>query len=536
MRLRVFDFVAAGRAGFFAVLSQRRIGRDFHLHCVVYYHCGRGARWECARTRGEDKHQHVRIITPIVARVAFGKVSSNCRGLEMISRTQRILGLDIGSSTVKGVELSKNGNRFTVTGYAQAEISSCGTLRDTITAVLKEGRFKSKQVVSSVSGRSVIVRYINTPAMAADELKEAMRYEADKYIPFEMDEVILDTVPLEEQVDEEGDMRVVIVAVKKDIINEHVRLLQDGGLYPHIVDVDCFALGNAFELAAPAGVPEEVRPGPPPPPPAEASASEDGNDTGNAVPETPEDEQAEELDELLSEMGQVEPVDVAVDAPDEIAEPAEAAAEEQEEPEGPRLASAIPDLEEAPADGEQAGGAGAAEAQQAAPPEAEEGSRVYALVDIGAQKTNINIMNGQTSCFTREVYIGGEDMTEAVAKHMGISPVEAEAAKRSGDQESAVLEAVSQTLDDLANEIFLSFDYFENQFETDIKTVYLSGGGSRLLGIASVFAETLGRSVVSWNPAANIPVALAERQAERFRDNAPQLAVAMGLASRLRKV
>lgn len=455
----------------------------------------------------------------------------------MISRTQRILGLDIGSSTVKGVELAKNGDRFTVTGYAQSEISSSGTLKDAIAAVMKEGRFKSKQVVSSVSGRSVIVRYINTPAMKTDDLKESMRYEADKYIPFEMEEVILDTVPLEEDSEDGGDMRVVLVAVKKDIIDEHVRLLQDAGLFPYIVDVDCFALGNAFELAS-GGRPvvEEM---PQAPPPAPQDVDEETAEEGESLQAQDgagiEEEAAGEVDAILTEMDEVDQAQAA-DAVEGAPED-ESAGEDRDARDGPRLASAIPDLEddEAVEDGASLEAPKSADVAEAAQ-KGTEGVEVYALVDIGAQKTNINIMTGMTSRFTREVYIGGEDMTEAVAKHLGISPVEAEAAKRSNEQDGAVLEGVGQTLDDLANEIFLSFDYFENQFETEVKTVYLSGGGSRLNGIAAVFSETLGRRVVAWNPAADVEVALAEDQAKRFRDNAPQLAVAMGLASRLRKV
>lgn len=454
----------------------------------------------------------------------------------MISRTQRILGLDIGSSTVKGVELAKNGDRFTVTGYAQSEISASGTLKDAIAAVLEEGRFKSKQVVSSVSGRSVIVRYINTPAMKTDDLKESMRYEADKYIPFEMEEVILDTVPLEENPEGGGDMRVVLVAVKKDIIDEHVRLLQDAGLFPYIVDVDCFALGNAFELASGGRPVEEMPQAPPAPPKAvDDETAEEGESVQPQDEAGIEEEAAGEADGILSEMDEVDEPEVA-DAGEATPED-ESAGEDEDTRDGPQLASAIPDLE----DGEPVDDGASAEAPKSdevaeAVKDPTEDAQVFALVDIGAQKTNINIMNALTSCFTREVYVGGEDMTEAVAKHLGISPVEAEAAKRSGEQDGAVLEAVSQTLDDLANEIFLSFDYFENQFETEIKTVYLSGGGSRLNGIAAVFSETLGRRVVTWNPAADVDVALAEDQANRFRENAPQLAVVMGLASRLRKV
>lgn len=479
----------------------------------------------------------------------------------MISRTQRILGLDIGSSTVKGVELTKNGSKFTITGYAQAEIASAGTLKDAILAVVKEGRFKSKQVVSSVSGRSVIVRYINTPVMKIGELKSSMKFEADKYIPFEMDEVILDAEPLERD-EESGDMRVVLVAVKKDIVNEHVRLLQEAGLYPYIIDVDCFALGNAFEMASavanggappsaveddgqvdesaliaeePSDLDEVDEAAGDEPVEALAEAAEEDEEAEAAITEAPEadvtatsdafgvsDDVSDELIDEIQEIGE---------APDEV--------EGDDQTDGPKFTSGIPDLDDELDDAVEADGE-----VQAAPAEdvwdeleaAPDMNGIYALIDIGAQKTNINIMNGQTSCFTREVYVGGEDMTEAVGKHLGLSPPEAEAVKRKGEQEAGVLEAVGQTLDDLANEIFLSFDYFENQSEQHIETVFLSGGGSRLRGLGAVFSDTLGRPVKKWNPAAGMEIALGERQASKLRENAPQMAVALGLASRLRRM
>ena len=347
----------------------------------------------------------------------------------MIAKSQRILGLDIGSCGVKAVEVARNGEKFTVTGFAEAEIASSGTLKDAIGAVVREGRFKSKQVISSVSGRSVIVRYINTPQMKTADLKASMKFEADKYIPFEVNEVILDCIPLEEKpAAQTGEMRVVLVAVKREVVNEHVRVLQEMGLYPYIIDVDCFALGNAFEFGA------------------QARAAAEGADGAN--------------------------------------------------------------------------GKGAA----------------YALIDIGAQKTNINIFKGGNSHFTREVYVGGEDLTEAVSKHLGVSTPEAEGIKRGGQRESVVLEAVSQTLDDLSNEIYLSFDYFENQFDAKIEKVFLSGGGSMLKGLPGVASQTLSRPVTAWNPLDGFDIDLPDAQAVKLRTKAPQMAIAMGLASRLRKV
>ena len=418
----------------------------------------------------------------------------------MMSRSQRILGLDIGSYSVKAVELTRTGERFSITGYGQTEINSAGTLKDAIVAVLREGRFKSKQVASSVSGRSVIVRYINTPFMKAEDLKASMRFEADKYIPFEVSEVILDCVPLDAKPTETGEMRVVLVAVKKDVVNEHVRLLQEAGLYPCIVDVDCFALGNSFELASQLG--------------GESVALE--SVTPQAASAAPRAQEAAGEEPAGKESAADEDVGPAA---------AQAKAEPDQEVEG--SAADMPQAESAP---------GPPPVPAAAPvPQAPRGT-VFALVDIGSQKTNINIVEGANSYFTREVYIGGEDMTEAVTKHLGIPPAEAETVKRNGSREVEVLEAVAQTLDDLANEIFLSFDYFENQFDREIKIVYLSGGGARLKGIQGALAQTLAREVRMWDPIAGYDVSLGQQQEARLRENAPQLAVALGLASRLRKV
>ena len=421
----------------------------------------------------------------------------------MISRSQRILGLDIGSHTVKAVELAKSGDRVSVTGYAQADIAAAGTLKDAISAVIREGRFRSKQVVSSVSGRSVIVRYINTPFMKSEDLKASMKFEADKYIPFDVNEVILDCVPLDDKPSAEtGDMRVVLVAVKKDMVDEHVRLLQEAGLFPYIIDVDCFALGNAFEVCEHEADEASAEPQDGP------AADEDAK----VAPETGDADAAEDVAEAHVEKGERAADEVAAAAGEDAAEHAQPA----------------PKAEKA---GAKAPGAADEKGNGKGPHE-----KVFALVDIGAQKTNINILEGVNSYFTREVYIGGEDMTEAVSKHLGVTPEEAETIKCAGDREAEVLEAVAQTIDDLANEVFLSFDYFENQFDAEIKTVYISGGGSRLKGIEGVLSQTLARRVKMWDPSAGMELSLTQGQANKLRENAPQLAVAMGLASRLRKV
>ncbi|MEW6027251.1 MAG: type IV pilus assembly protein PilM, partial [Planctomycetota bacterium] len=167
-----------------------------------------------------------------------------------------LVGLDIGSRAIKAVELSRSPKteRYAMSGYVYREIAPGEDLKEVLKAIWAEHNFHTNKVVTSVSGRSVIVRYITMPEMTDEELKNAIKYEASKYIPFEVDEVMLDCMRLPHIKKDEGsgkpgkDMTVLLVAAKRDKLDEHITLLEQGGLWPMAVDVDCFALGNSFEL------------------------------------------------------------------------------------------------------------------------------------------------------------------------------------------------------------------------------------------------------------------------------------------------
>lgn len=107
---------------------------------------------------------------------------------------------------------------------------------------------KEREVISAVAGQSVIVRYIEMPHMSSEELAGAIRYEAEQYIPFELENVDVDYQVLEEKIPHSPDkMRVLLVAAKRDLIKEHLSLLEEASLKPVAIDVDAFALINAFE-------------------------------------------------------------------------------------------------------------------------------------------------------------------------------------------------------------------------------------------------------------------------------------------------
>ena len=115
----------------------------------------------------------------------------------MFRKNKSIVGLDIGSSVVKAIEITLEGPEPLVTGFARVEIPPGGSLAEAVSEAFRSGRFKSKKIVTSVSGQSVVVRYVPMMKMSDAELKQAIRFETDKYLPFELDEVVLDCQPLE---------------------------------------------------------------------------------------------------------------------------------------------------------------------------------------------------------------------------------------------------------------------------------------------------------------------------------------------------
>ena len=114
----------------------------------------------------------------------------------LFRKIKSLIGLDVGTRAVKAVELTWNGGPV-ITGYGYAELPSPDAVPETVTRLLRENDFHSRRVVTSVSGKAVIVRYLTMYRMTAEDLRNAIRFEADKYIPFDVDEVVLDCQPFE---------------------------------------------------------------------------------------------------------------------------------------------------------------------------------------------------------------------------------------------------------------------------------------------------------------------------------------------------
>jgi type IV pilus assembly protein PilM len=181
--------------------------------------------------------------------------------MPLFGKAKAVVGLDIGSSAVKAVELKPAGKGYKVTAYAaeaippdsivDGAIIDAGAVSDAIRRMFDSNKaFKSKEVCASLSGNAVIVKKITLPVMTESELNESIYWEAEQYIPFDVQDVNLDYQILDPGTgpDARGSMDVLLVAAKKEKIGDYTSVIAQAGRLPVIVDVDAFALQNAYEV------------------------------------------------------------------------------------------------------------------------------------------------------------------------------------------------------------------------------------------------------------------------------------------------
>lgn len=329
-----------------------------------------------------------------------------------------VIGLDIGSYAIKGVALQPMRGRLTLQGYSQARIGEDDP-SEVARRVIDQLGVKTKSLVTAVSGRSVIVRQVETPKLEGAELRGHMTYEADKYIPFSADEVVMDCQPLAPRGEAASHMDVMLVAVRRNFVEDHVQMLHAAGAHPEVVDVDIFALTNAWWSLGPT------------------YAGTDEDDT-------------------------------------------------------------------------------------------------VALVDIGASKSWVAIVKGHRLLFQREIYLAGNEITDAIVRTFNESAEDVEEIKlEPGDMIDALLDAAMPALEDLANEIRLSFDYVEGQFDQEVDRLVLCGGSALLPMLPDMLGNILGRPAVVFDPLSGIDLITSRYDLHSLEANAPSLTVALGLACHL---
>ncbi|HBB96724.1 MAG TPA: pilus assembly protein PilM [Blastocatellia bacterium] len=347
----------------------------------------------------------------------------------MWKRTNKsMVGVDIGSSSVKAVELQgKNGDFQLVSlGYESLEpdsvvdgqIMELNSVSNAISNIFNEHKIKTNRVAAGVNGHSVIVKNIILPQMSSAELQESFAWHAEEHIPFDIADVTLDyhvTGTTDDAI------HVLMAACKRDKVANLKQAIQLAGKQPAIIDVDAFALQNCYEL--------------------------------NYDPQPNE---------------------------------------------------------------------------------------VVALLNIGASTTNINILNGNRSVFTRDATFGGNQYTSLLQKELGVTFEHAEQVKRGMPLPEPVedrdIQPILETVSDiLALEIQKTMDFYRATVEDGgvaVEKILVSGGGSKLAGLIDFLAKQFEMPVEIFDPFRKIKVDSRGFDPEYMREVIPEMAIAVGLALR----
>lgn len=338
---------------------------------------------------------------------------------QLLKPKQRFsVGLDIGSSSIKAVALELKDKEVFLKNYNLTEILAGTDLSSAIKQALSSTEVNAnyERINISLSGQSVVIRYVWLPLMSEKELNSSLKFEAAKLIPFSIEEVNVDSFILKQDVSN-NKMLVLIVAAKKEAVSERIKLLQNLGFKIAVIDVDSLALINAFNF--------------------NHHSSEEG----------------------------------------------------------------LP--------------------------------KAFALLNIGASVSNLNILEEGIPVFSRDIYIGGNNFSKKIADSLGMNLGEVENLKKNPDEamRDKILSLVESILSNLASEVRISFDYYESQGASSVEKIFLSGGGSLLSNLKDNLNHTLGIDIDYWDPTQRL-IFLAESDSQKIKSYSAQFAIALGLAMR----
>jgi type IV pilus assembly protein PilM len=174
-------------------------------------------------------------------------------------KSKQSVGLDIGSSLIKVVEVDHSKEEPVLTRYGiiklppeaivEGELMDQGLVVEGIQECITKAGISASKVMTAVSGRAVIVKKVIMDKMNPDDAKEAIFWEAEQHVPFDIDDVCLDFQVLKDDVGA-NQMEILLVAAKKEMVNSHASIIRDAGYEPAIVDVDSFAIQNALEATS----------------------------------------------------------------------------------------------------------------------------------------------------------------------------------------------------------------------------------------------------------------------------------------------
>jgi type IV pilus assembly protein PilM len=343
----------------------------------------------------------------------------------LLGKTRTTVGLDIGSSAIKVVEIERKGNEARLVNcgiselvpeaIVEGEIMDRQLVIESIQNLFESRHIRSRQVATGVSGRGVIVKKINMSRLSPQDAREAIHWEAEQHVPYDINDVTLDFEILNTDVGPDQ-MQVLLVAAKRDLISAHADLVREAGLRPAVIDVNSFAVQNAAELNYEFQVDE-----------------------------------------------------------------------------------------------------------------------VVALINIGSELTNVNVVQNGVPLYTQDLSMGGESFIATLQKRHQVGRSEATAALHPVEGGPALdLEPVVRSFcGDLGLALDRSLVYLKSNGDAErIDRVLLSGGGARIGGMAEVLAERLKLAVEVADPLRKLRVSADAFGTAEPRDLAPQLAVGIGLALR----
>ena len=351
---------------------------------------------------------------------------------ELIKKKE-IVAVDIGTSSIKLVELSQNRKKSSDKLYNLKNLALMPLPQDTIVEdeirrpeilvnalveLFSENKIDNKNVVTSLSGRSVIIKIIRLPKMGENELADSIQWEAEQFIPYDINDVDLDFQIINDFEIEPSEMDVLLVAVKKERILQIMDIIREANLVPAIMDIDVFSLGNQHELNY----------------------------------------------------------------------------------------------------------------------ESDEDSCV-ALMDIGAETMNINILKKGYPVFTRDSSFGGNKYTTFIQNELELSFQDAEALKLGEEVEGISPQLITplqnRFFEDLIAEIKKSFDYFRTTNEEgNISKIFLSGGSAKLSGISDFLSEKLELEVEITDSFKRINIDESKFNLDYINYITPMMSVGVGLALR----